>query len=291
MKKLIEKGQGFFDEQRYEESIQTLSAALMRPGVPKEDRVEVYKLLAYNYIVLQQKEEADAAVRGLLVIDETFELPETESPRFRDFFKGVRDKWEAEGKPGQATAGAEVVASTVRVKHAAPDQVEPSTAVTLEGKVDDPRGEVWELALFYRTGSKGKFSSGRVKFASGKWTAEIPAKVVEPPIVEYYVEARGAGGLPVGTRGDAELPLRIAVSDGGSVITSPWLWVPVSVAVVAAVVIPVAVVATRSKDAEVTVNVYDTAPAAWAPRDSSLFGGSVGHAQGAAFGYSFGFSW
>ena len=93
---LIKKGQDLFDEQLYEESIQTLSAALMRPGIGKNEKVEVYRLLAYNYIALQRNDEADAAVRGLLVLDESFELPDTESPRFRDVFKSVRKKWIAD---------------------------------------------------------------------------------------------------------------------------------------------------------------------------------------------------
>jgi hypothetical protein len=259
VEKLIEKGQSFFDEQRYEESIQTLSAALMRPGTAKKERVEVFKLLAYNYIVLQQTLEADGAVRGLLVLDEDFELPETESPRFRDFFNNVRTKWEEEGKPGVAKGGQAVVLRKVKIKHDAPEQVDPDVAIKVNGSVEDPDSDVAELELFYRTGSKGKFISGKTRYKAGKFSGEIPGKLVQAPIVEYYVEAKGSDGLPVGNRGDAELPLRVAVA-GDSIVSSPWLWVPLSVAVVAAVVIPVAVVTTRQNDSEVTVNVFDTAP-------------------------------
>jgi hypothetical protein len=99
---LVKKGQELFDEQMYEESIQTLSAALMRPGIAKQEKIEVYRLLAYNYITLRRDEEADAAVRGLLVLDEGFQLPESESPRFREFFQATREKWEEEGKPSVA---------------------------------------------------------------------------------------------------------------------------------------------------------------------------------------------
>src|SRR2546426_5129173 len=90
---LIKKGQDFFDDQRYEESIQTLSAALLRPEIAKSEKLEVFKLLAFNYIVLDKSEEADGAVRGLLVTDEGFELPKSESPRFREFFEKTRKKW------------------------------------------------------------------------------------------------------------------------------------------------------------------------------------------------------
>ena len=254
--KLIKKGQGFFDEQRYEESIQTLSAALMRPGTDPEERVQVYKLLAYNFIVLQRAEEADGAVRGLLALDEDYQLPETESPRFRDVFDKVRKQWVADGRPGVAKA-AEPVVSKVKVRHSPPDQVEPDSVVGLEGTVDDPEAEVAKMRLYYRTGSSGKFKSTTVKYAMRKFSANIPADAVAPPIIEYYFEGLDKSGLPLTSFGDAELPLRSAVSDSTSVLESPWFWIPVGAAV-AAIVVVVAVVATSGgSDSTVTVAVFD----------------------------------
>src|SRR6185369_14963182 len=90
---LIQKGGALFEDQAYEESIQVLSAALMRPGTSDAEKTETYRLLAYNYIILKRGEEADAAVRGIFVLNERFSLPPTESPRFRDFFEATRKKW------------------------------------------------------------------------------------------------------------------------------------------------------------------------------------------------------
>src|ERR1700744_1463206 len=83
---LIQRGAALFDDQAYEESIQSLSAALVRPGASDKEKIETYRLLAYNFIILKRPEEAAASVRGILVIDESFSLPPPESPRFRDFF-------------------------------------------------------------------------------------------------------------------------------------------------------------------------------------------------------------
>ena len=66
----------------------------------------------------------------------------------------------------------------------------------------------------------------------------LPGAAVQPPIVEYYIEAQDAGGLPVALRGDASAPLRIAVpnpDEGGSLFASPWFWAG-SAAVVGGVV-------------------------------------------------------
>ncbi len=253
---LIKKGQKHFDEQKYEESIQTLSAALMRPGIAKEEKVSVFQLLAYNYIVLQRNEEADGAVRGLLVLDEAYDLPETESPRFRDFFKKVREDWEEDGKPGLKT-DVGPAASRVKINHQSPAEADPGATLSLEGEVEDPEVEVSAVAVSFRAGTKGKFKTKKAKYAMRKFSVDIPGDVVEPPLVEYYIEARDKAGLPVAIRGDAENPLRIAVSESGGVLTSPWFWIPVSVAVVAAVVIPVVIVTTSSSDSQVTVNIFE----------------------------------
>src|SRR6185503_19592424 len=99
---LVARGRSLFDDQQYEESIQTLSAALLRPSNTLAQKVEIYRLLALNYITLGRKDEAENAVRGLLVQQPDYEIPAKESPRFRDFFAHSRAKWEAEGRPGLA---------------------------------------------------------------------------------------------------------------------------------------------------------------------------------------------
>ena len=69
------EGQAQFDDQQYEESIQTLSAALLRPNNTKQQRVDIYRLLALNYITLNRKDEAESAVRGLLALQPDYTLP------------------------------------------------------------------------------------------------------------------------------------------------------------------------------------------------------------------------
>lgn len=255
---LIKKGLGYFEDQRYEESTQTLSAALLRPDITKSERLEVFKLLAFNYILLDKKDEADGAVRGLLVTDESFDLPETESPRFRDFFAAAKRKWVDDGRPGmKSDDGSGAGAAAVKIRHSSPAQIKKGSALALSGEIDDGEGLVAQVRLYYRQGSTGKFASEKVKYAMRKFSVEIPAKSVRPPLVEYYLEALDDRGIPVSTRGDVETPLRVAVPETGSVLTSPWLWVPVSVAVVAAVVIPVVILSSQTSTATVNVTVSE----------------------------------
>ncbi|MBM4356479.1 MAG: hypothetical protein FJ096_00055 [Deltaproteobacteria bacterium] len=257
---LLKKGLNFFEDQRYEESTQTLSAALLRPDITKSERLQVFKLLAFNYILLDKRDEADGAVRGLLVTDESFQLPATESPRFRDFFAESKTRWVAEGRPGQKASGGDdagTVRSAVKIRHSSPAQVKKGSTLALTGEIDDAEGQVAQVRLYFRQGSSEKFTATKVKYAMRKFSVDVPSSAVRPPLVEYYLEALDERGIPVGTRGDVESPLRVAVPETGSVLTSPWLWVPVGVAVVAAVVIPVVILSTQTSTTDVNVTVTE----------------------------------
>jgi hypothetical protein len=209
---IVARGQALFEDQQYEESIQTLSGALVRPSNTKQQKIEIYRLLALNYITLAHKEEAEGAVRGLLSLEPTYELPQRESPRFRDFFAAVKVKWDAEGRPGLVKE-AEGPPAPVTMKHSSPSQATARTQVSLTAALDDPQSRVAKVVLFYRGGSDAKFEQTPAALVAGHVTAAIPSDAVKPPIVEYYFEGLDKGGLPVVSRGDAAAPLRIAISE------------------------------------------------------------------------------
>ena len=228
---LIQRGGALFEDQQYEESIQTLSAALLRPGSSEAEKIETYRLLAYNYIILKRTEEADAAVRGLLVLNEKFSLPPTESPRFRDFFDATRKKWTDEGQPGKSAVGLPVAQEKpIKMEHASPAQTPAGATFKLIGTITDPDARVRGVQLAYRTGSTGKFNTVAGTYSLGQFRTQIPGLAVKPPLIEYYLQAVDKSGLPLTSRGDAAAPLRVVVP-GGGVFTSPFFWVPVGLTV------------------------------------------------------------
>lgn len=256
---LIQRGADLFDDQAYEESIQTLSAALVRPGTSKQEKIEIYRLLAYNYITLNRTEEADAAVRGLYALDEDYELGAKESPRFRKFFAATRAKWEEEGKPGKVDENKPVVVEKpVKITHTSPAQVEPDQSIKLTASVDDPDNRVRSMSLAYRTGAKGKFITVAGTYVSGQFRAQIPGTAVKPPLVEYYIQATDKGGLPVSARGDADTPLRIAVPEPkGGVLSSPWFWVPVGLVVVGGAIATTIFLTQQSDTSRVSIRITE----------------------------------
>jgi hypothetical protein len=254
---LIQRGGAQFDDQQYEESIQTLSAALVRPGATDVEKRETYRLLAYNFIILKRAEEADAAVRALLVMDEGYSLPPSESPRFRDSFAAAKRRWIDEGRPGKSAGPAPAPDKPIRMSHASPAEAPPQGALKLTGSIEDPDHRVRGVQLAYRTGTKGKFTLVAATYTLGDFRATLPRAALKPPLVEYYLTAVDKGGLPLASRGDAAAPLRVVVPRESSALTSPALWVPVGVAVVGGAV-ATAFLLTRSRGAAtVTVGVRE----------------------------------
>lgn len=255
---LIQRGSAQFEDQAYEESIQTLSAALVRPGATDIEKKELYRLLAYNFIILKRADEADAAVRGILVLDENFALPPTESPRFRDFFANTKKKWIDEGRPGRVTAGAAPTAEKpVKLQHTSPAQIPANSGVKLSGSIEDPDNRVRGVTLAYRTGAKGKFVTVAATYTLGEFRTQIPATAVKPPLIEYYITATDKGGLPLVARGDAATPLRIVVPEEGGVARSPALWVPLALAVAGGAVAGTFFIIKSKSTSMVTVTVHE----------------------------------
>lgn len=208
---LVERGRSLYEDQLYEESAQTLSAALLRPDSSREDKLRVYQYLAFDYIVLGRNEEAENATRALFVLDPEFTLPSSESPRFREFFDGVKQRWESEGRPG-IEKKAEVVKPVV-LRHAPQAQVEENKAFEVRGSIDDADLRVTHLKLFVRAGTKGRFTSMPVPLSGSTFHTSIGAPLVRSPLVEYYFEAYDSSGLPIASRGDAAQALRVAVRE------------------------------------------------------------------------------
>ena len=197
---LIERGyRALFDDQQYEESIQTLSAALVRPNNTKGQKLDIYRLLALNYITLNRKDEAESAVRGLLALQPEYMLPSGESPRFRDFFAAAKQRWEAEGRPGLVREASSLPAA-VTMTHNSPAQAEKRKQLDLTAILSDPDHRVVTVKLFYRHGSKAKFDDTSADLDGEHVRASIPPEAVLP---------RHPRVLPTGVRPTRD-PHRIA---------------------------------------------------------------------------------
>ena len=237
---LIKKGIGLHDELRFEEALQTFSAALVRANNSEADRRTIYRYLAFTYHALSRDEEAEGAYRSLLASDPSF-VPTGVSPRVKSFFEGVTQRWEQEGRPGTPPP------APVSIVHRSPAQAKKGADVELRSFLKDPARRVTQLILAYRQGTKEVFKRVTATRDAEGFSATIPGQDVRPPLVEYYLEGLSEAGLPLASRGDVEAPLRIAVpaAKQGGIATKWWFWTIIGTVVVAGAITAV-VLATRS---------------------------------------------
>ena len=234
---LIARGPQEYDDLRFEEALQTLSAALVRSGNSQREQALIYRLLAFTYLALGREEEASGAYRSMLPLDPEFVPGQELSPRIREFFGQVHDQWVAEGSPGQGPP------PPVEIGHRSPPRAERGSEVTLSAEVQDPASRVDRLVLAYRQGSEAVFNRLDTRLVDGAYVATIPGEHVAPPLVEYYFEALDAQGLPIAARGDVAAPLRIAVpAPGGNVAEEWWFWTIIGAVVAGGVVATIVIV-------------------------------------------------
>ena len=226
---LVRQGQELYDELRFEEALQVLSAALIRSGNSPAEQATTLKLLAYTYLALDREAEAEGAYRRLLSLESEFEPEADLSPRFREFFARVRTTWEGEG----SSVTTETVAP-VRIQHTSPAQADSDSEVELRASLEDPSGRVASVVLAYRQGTSDVFRRLDTRRDGADYVATIPSEDVAPPLVEYYFEGLDEDGVPVAARGDVAAPLRIAVEgeDEGGVVRKWWFWTIIAAVVV-----------------------------------------------------------
>jgi hypothetical protein len=259
---LLELGRQQYDDLRYEEALQTLSAAIIRRGNTPQTEIQIYELLALSYQSLNRNDEAEGAYRLVLVRDPNHQLSSDIAPRIIEFFNGVKQRWEAEGRPGIAQQGSMSAtqgagqAAPVAIEHRSPAQQQRNHAVPLTARLDDPGHRVARLVLAFRSGSRGLFRRlDATQNEQGDYVATVPAEAVRPPLVEYYFEAVDSNGVPVQARGDAFAPLRVAVPEPGGIPTWAWIGGGVLVAGAAAAIVVGVIVAGQAQPAHLTIDV------------------------------------
>jgi len=237
---LIQAGIGFYNDMEYEQSVDTLQRALVRAENVSAQKVAIFKYLALDYLVLGRTDDAQQAFRQLLAIQPDYQLdPAIFSPEHLQFLEGVRQQWEAEGRPGYVPPEQRLRAATL--DHELPAEATRGESFEVLTTVDDPDDRVRTVVLVYRPAGETAFVRENARPTANGYSATIPGDRVAPPLVEYYFEAFDEQGNVVGRRGDERIPLRVPVpgEEEGGVWTEWWFWTIIGVGVAAAIAIPV----------------------------------------------------
>lgn len=96
------------------------------------------------------------------------------------------------------------------------DTFTPGEAVSIKAGVTDRDSGIQEVNLFFRTKGSSKYNRLNMDYAEGSksYLAEIPARYVDKPGVEYYIEAIDKAGNKI-LRGVQFSPMKFAVNGSG----------------------------------------------------------------------------
>lgn len=202
----IDRGKKLFEEQEYAGAIQALAPVTRDVRATRAQRLRALEIIALAQFIRNDKAAARATFERILDIDPGYQLRDTSgSPALRTFFEELKKQL----IPGfDPNAGADL-------EHAAPTAGSAGTPVEIEVRVT--RGNVFDLVLATRR--RGELSYALTPLSprgENRWRAKLtPPPSAKPYVLEYYVEARDAGGGPIARIAAPDQPLEIALTAGG----------------------------------------------------------------------------
>jgi hypothetical protein len=202
----LARGQQMFDEQEYAGAIQTLAPVTRDARATRAQRLRALELIALAQFIRNDKGAARATFERILDIDPGYQLRDTSgSPQLRAFFESLKKQL----IPGfDPNAGADL-------EHAAPTA--GSAGKPLEIEVRVTRGNVFDLVIATRRRGELTYATSQLRpRGDNRWRTKLtPAPSSKPYVLEYYVEARDAGGAAIARIAAPDQPLEIALAAGG----------------------------------------------------------------------------
>lgn len=240
------RGKQLFDDLDYAGAIQTLAPVTRDARATRAQRLRALELTALAHFIRNDQGAARATFERILDIDPGYQLRDTSgSPKIRQFFEDLKKQL----IPGfDPTAGADL-------EHAAPTAGTAGRAIEVDVRALRGADRVFELVLATRRRGELAYKLAPATPRGGaQWRARVvPDLSPKPYVLEYYVEARDAGGGALARIAAPDSPLEIALA-AGAVETrrsTPWYgrwYVIAGAAVVAAGLTGLAVAASRGPD-------------------------------------------
>jgi hypothetical protein len=242
----LTRGKQLFDDLDYAGAIQTLAPVTRDARATRAQRLRALEITALAHFIRNDQGAARATFERILDIDPGYQLRDTSgSPKIRAFFEDLKKQL----IPGfDPDAGADL-------EHAVPTAGTAGRMLELDVRATRGGDRVFEIVIATRR--RGELAYKIVSaFPRGdaRWRAKlVPERSQKSYVLEYYVEARDAGGAALARIAAPDTPLEIALAPGGIVEGKrPWYgrWYVIAggAAVVAAGLTGLGIAATRGPD-------------------------------------------
>lgn len=211
----LARGQKLFDDLDYAGAIQALAPVTRDARATRAQRLRALELIALAQFIRNDQGAARATFERILDIDPGYQLRDTSgSPKIRAFFEDLKKQL----VPGyDPTAGADL-------EHAAPTAGAAGRPIELEVRATRGGERVFEVAISTRR--RGELSYKTIVAAprgGAKWRVRVtPEPSAKPYVLEYFVEARDAGGAAIARIAAPNTPLEIALVAGVADTKRPW---------------------------------------------------------------------
>ncbi|RME05726.1 MAG: tetratricopeptide repeat protein [Deltaproteobacteria bacterium] len=189
-------------------------AALASPDLDREGRVVAYLHLGFTHVVLGERDAAIEAFLQALELDPTHRLSPSDSPKIREVFEEARRRF---------LASDQIAPSITHYPPPAEKRVPAGRKVDITANVTDNRS-IESVTLYYRSVGDLRYLSTAMLPQGGKtFIGVIPAFLVTPVGVEYYIEARDEAGN-VTLSASAADPYTIRVEREKAWYKKWWVW-------------------------------------------------------------------
>lgn len=212
----LARGKKLFEDQDYAAAIQALTPVTRDARATRAQRLRALELIALSQFIRREEGAARATFERILDIDPGYQLRDTSgSPKIRAFFDSLKKQLIPNYDPN---AGADL-------EHAAPTAGTAGRAIELEVRATRGGERVFDIVIATRRRGELQYKAMSASPRGGaKWRGRVVADPsAKPYVLEYYVEARDAGGAVVARIAAPDAPLEIALAAGGPVAAGrPW---------------------------------------------------------------------
>lgn len=203
-----------FDLLEFPEAKKQLGQALVeikKAGLDKHPvAAQTHGRLGIVYEALDDSDNALLEFIAALEIDPTWTIPKVYRTKQRDeIFKNAKA---TVGTTGGSPGGGEILA------HVAVEDAPAGQALTITANTGSDK--VKQVVLYYRAAGKAKFTSVSMSQDGNTWEGAIPSGATKGESLQYYIEAKGAGGKVLAAVGSDESPQIVSLAggdDGGDV--------------------------------------------------------------------------